>query len=438
MTDTDIVRASDVFGVARDLPLNYVMREAIDGALIDALSRDKHIVIHGSSKQGKTSLRKYNLEEDEYVLLSCQKNWTVASLHTALLKSVGYSVERSNSTTISGGNKITATFTAKLIGKLFGAGGEAGAGVAGEGSQERSTSTERAPLELDPEDPNDIIAALRSVTFAGYLVLEDFHYLPLETQEAFAVALKTFHEASAFVFIVVGVWLDENRLVQHNGDLTGRVNTVNADAWTPEELEQVITKGEELLNIRFADAFKRALIERCFESVWVVQEGCYLACVAAGVDQRPDVLVPEVGAGLLVNQVVGQVVQGQSARYNGFLEHFPEGFQTTKLDMYRWILLPVIATSPARLERGIHYSALRDCIDDAHPAGFYEMSLRNALNRISDLQTDKKIKPPVLDYDSSSRKLTIVDRGFLIWLEHQDIAALKSSLDFPETAQGVA
>lgn len=297
---------------------------------------------------------------------------------------------------------------------------------------------EREPLELDPDDPNDIIAALRSVEFGGYIVLEDFHYLPLETQEAFAVALKTFHEASQYVFIIVGVWLDENRLVQHNGDLTGRVNTVNADAWTPAELEEVITKGEKLLNIEFAGEFKTALIERCFESVWVVQEGCYQACVQAGVHQRSTEPVRGVGEGLGVDELVGQVVQGQSARYNGFLEHFPEGFQTTKLDMYRWLLLPVVATSPARLERGLHYSALRDCIWTAHPDGFYEMSLRNALSRISDLQTDKKIKPPVLDYDSSSRKLTVVDRGFLIWLEHQDVRALKESLGFPSDARGVA
>jgi len=57
--------------------------------------------------------------------------------------------------------------------------------------------------------------------------------------------------------------------------------------------------------------------------------------------------------------------------------------------------------------------------------------------RISDLQTEKTVKPPVLDYDSSSRKLTVVDRGFLIWLEHQDTAVLKASLDFPADAQGV-
>lgn len=413
------------------------MRTMIDGALIDALARDKHIVIHGSSKQGKTSLRKWNLDDDSYVPLTCQKGWNLAALHTAILKAVGYVVERSKSTTVSGTNKISATFTAKVSGKLFGTGAELASESAGERSRERSTTTERVPIELDPEDPNDVISALHSVNYQGYLVLEDFHYLPLETQEAFAVALKTFHEASRFVFIIVGVWLDENRLVQHNGDLTGRVTTVNADAWAREELAEVIRKGEVLLNITFADGFKGSLLDRCFESVWVVQESCYLACVKAGLDQQQRKPIANVGAALDVDELVGQVVRGQSARYNGFLEHFPEGFQVTKLDMYRWLLLPVIASTPARLERGLHHNALQDCIAAAHPDGFYPMSLKNALQRISDLQTEKKIKPPVLDYDASSRKLTIVDRGFLIWLEHQDVSALKASLGFPSDAAGV-
>lgn len=32
--------------------------------------------------------------------------------------------------------------------------------------------------------------------------------------------MKAFHEGSDLCFIVVGVWLDENRLIQHNGDLS--------------------------------------------------------------------------------------------------------------------------------------------------------------------------------------------------------------------------
>lgn len=43
----------EVFGVSRDLPLNYVVRENVDTKLIDNLARGSHIVIYGSSKQGK-------------------------------------------------------------------------------------------------------------------------------------------------------------------------------------------------------------------------------------------------------------------------------------------------------------------------------------------------------------------------------------------------
>lgn len=49
----------EVFGVSRDLPMNYVTRSDVDDKLIENLSRSAHIVIYGSSKQGKTSLRKF-------------------------------------------------------------------------------------------------------------------------------------------------------------------------------------------------------------------------------------------------------------------------------------------------------------------------------------------------------------------------------------------
>ncbi len=119
------------------------------------------------------------------------------------------------------------------------------------------------------------MAALEEAGFDKFIVLEDFHYLPDETQAEFAVALKTYHEASALVFLVIGVWLDENRLVQHNGDLTGRVITVNADEWKTAELEEVIRKGAQLLNISFDQKFIDELITASFDSVWVVQEACY-------------------------------------------------------------------------------------------------------------------------------------------------------------------
>lgn len=151
--------------------------------------------------------------------------------------------------------------------------------AAGEGGYDRTraTAVTTAPLELDPGDVNDIIAALKQIEFSQFIVLEDFHYLPDETQRDFAVALKAFHEGSDLCFVVVGVWLDENRLIQHNGDLTGRVIAVNADEWSAEGLLAVVAEGEKLLNVKFDEDFKLGLVEGCFESVSVVQEACF-AC----------------------------------------------------------------------------------------------------------------------------------------------------------------
>jgi hypothetical protein len=44
-------RMADVFGISRDVPANYVPRNEVDGKSID--SRDKHVVVFGSSKEGK-------------------------------------------------------------------------------------------------------------------------------------------------------------------------------------------------------------------------------------------------------------------------------------------------------------------------------------------------------------------------------------------------
>ena len=72
-----IHKTRDVFGMTRDLPINYVTRKDVDGKFIDSLTRDKHLIVHGGSKQGKTSLRKYNLKPDDYIVVSCQNKWEV-------------------------------------------------------------------------------------------------------------------------------------------------------------------------------------------------------------------------------------------------------------------------------------------------------------------------------------------------------------------------
>lgn len=341
---------NEVFGITRDLPLNYVVRQAVDERLLTELSAGRHMVVYGSSKQGKTSLRKHCLQESDYVLVQCSNRSDLADLHSNILKRAGFELTQSIKKSASGKNKIAAKFGAAL----------ASVGISLEAEKERSTGVDvtTTPLELDPEDVNDVIAALKSVAFSKFIVLEDFHYLPYETQRDFAVALKAFHETSKITFIVVGVWLEDNRLIVYNGDLTGRVISINADKWRDEELRKVIHDGGALLGVSFHNNFIDSLLGGCLDSVYLVQEVCRRTCERNGVHSTvTDGRV--LGESADVSALVKEVVDEQSARYTSFLDNFADGFQATELEMHRWLLYPILTAKKDELEVGLKYRAIR-------------------------------------------------------------------------------
>src|SRR6202022_1571728 len=122
-------------------------------------------------------------------------------------------------------------------------------GATGETNRDTSNVVASRNFEIDPDDANDVVGALKAAEFAKFIIVEDFHYLAEEVQRSMAVDLKVFHENSRLVFIIVGVWLESVRLTVFNGDLSGRISTINLDAWKTEELLEVAKRGQPLLNI---------------------------------------------------------------------------------------------------------------------------------------------------------------------------------------------
>jgi len=420
----------DVFGVGRDLPLNYVVRESVDGKLIDSLSRDQHIVIYGSSKQGKTSLRKHCLKDDDYIVVSCQNRWTLSQLNSAILKRAGFRIELSETKTTGGENKIVAEFEGEgglpFIAKAKGKGGY-------ERVSEHEISNESAALELDSADTNDIIAALQSIEFSKYIVLEDFHYLPDETQRDFSFSLKAFHEDSKYTFIIVGVWREENRLIAFNGDLTDRVISVDVDRWQPEHLREVVTAGEQLLNVEFDKGFREGLIGRAFESVHIVQEACRKTLRANGVFHTLEAPVI-VAVDSDVAATVAEVVAEHQGRYSGFLMNFADGFQETDLEMPKWVIYALLSCPVDKLEDGLRLRQISRIIKASHPlqGKLNSGNITQILTVASSLQNRKNIRPLVIDYDGTNRNLHVVDKGFLIWLGSQNRGLLLDDLGLPK------
>ncbi|MEH1889773.1 MAG: hypothetical protein V7K92_10060 [Nostoc sp.] len=272
---------------------------------------------------------------------------------------------------------------------------------------------------------------MNAIKFQKYIVLEDCHYLDIDIQRDFAVVLKAFHEASKFCFIIIGVWLEENRLIVDNGDLTGRVIAVDADKWTYKELMQVIDEGAKLLNISLTENFKTTVIKESYGSVYIVQEVCSQACDQEQVKETQSQF-RTIGDKLYVHHLIKSVVNQQNGRYMSFINQFSEGFQDTQLEMYKWILYPILSLKLKELQQGLTYARIREELQSRHPHGknLNPGNLTQALKSTSSLQVKKGIKPIIIDYDQTNRRLNVVDRGFLIWLANQNIPELLETVEY--------
>lgn len=253
-----------------------------------------------------------------------------------------------------------------------------------------------------------------------------------ETQNDFSIALKAFHENSKFTFLIVGVWLEENRLIALNGDLAGRVKSVNADKWENEELIKLISDGEYLLNILFSDEFKQKLIKESLQNVYVVQEVCYHICLENNVNQthNGNQLVLDCSK---LEKYLDNVVSQHSGRYSKFISTLVEGFQPTELEMYKWILYTIIVSEEDELESGLRRSTINELITKKHPRGgdLNPGNLTQALTSIASLQVRSGITPIIIDYDSTTKKINVVDKGFIIWLHNQNIEDILKECGLP-------
>ncbi|EFE55468.1 hypothetical protein PROVRETT_05757 [Providencia rettgeri DSM 1131] len=413
---------SSVFKASRELPENYVTRKAIDDKFVEALMQETHVVVYGSSKQGKTSLRKKNLLPDDYIDVTCSNNWKLEDLHVAILKKIGYQVSTSTSKTLRGTSKIKLSIKIPFISK-----------AALDINGDIAKTINKKNLELDPQDVNDIITSLNEVNFKKIIVIEDFHYLPEQTQIDFSVALKAFHESSKLSFVIVGVWLEEDKLTTFNGDLAGRIVSINADRWEESDFHQLFANSERLLHIKFDEKFKKNVIEMCNGSVFLAQQLCYQACEIENVNtiQSQSKII---GKQFSVEEKIQKLINEQYSRYFKFLTDFSSGFDQTPLELYKWILYVLLTVEKKYLEIGIPEAAVKRLIQEKHPqkTGASSKKLNQALRKSVDLQVKISIKPIVFEFDASSARIKIVDKPFILWRSYQDINELYDYADLTD------
>src|SRR5690606_32263343 len=110
-----------------------------------------------------------------------------------------------------------------------------------------------------------------------------------------------------------------------------------------------------------------------------------------------------------------------------------EGFQPTELEMYKWILYTILVAEEDELDSGLRRSVINEIITQKHPRGIdlNPGNLTQALTSIASLQVRSGITPIIIDYDSTTKKINVVDKGFIIWLHNQNLEEILKESGLP-------
>jgi hypothetical protein len=408
-----MIQLGEVFGIAASVPVyTYVDRAGLDGRFTYLVGQDRHLVIHGASKQGKTILRKKNLPENNCLIVQCGANSGRDRIYLEILRQLGSHIptEVSRNLTLGaeGQSKVSGQLKLPLV-----ASGEAE--LEGGGSVEIESGTVLTPVGIDPGSLGYVAQEIKRS--GKKVVIEDFHYLSEQEKINLAFDLKAFWDSQVF-FIIIGIWADQNLLTYYNGDLSGRIEEIDI-RWSAEELEQVLQQGAKALNISFNPDIKKEIIEDANQNVGLLQRIAEKYCYELGIykkDLTEKILENQEALTRCRNTICGE----ESVRYRLFDDVVSRGLRDSgksELKVYQRIIRVCVEATSQDLRDGISRADLLTRIQVYEPRVRLS-DLSAALNKIDRLQADRSISPLVLSYNPNTQKIQLVDRELLFYRKY--------------------
>jgi hypothetical protein len=424
-------QTNQVYGVSNDLIDTYIERINVDEAFTSGLQKNKHIIVYGASKQGKTSLTNKHLRENDYVKVNCSPTATTLDIYNSIVRQLNVEIIESTEITTTIGGEAKVGLKAKIRIPFF---GSADAETEGTISREKELGKSFKIIDFNLALAQDLSELLRNVEFKKRIILENFHYLNEDVQKQLAIDLRIFEDYN-ILFIILGIWREKNRLSQFNGDLVDRVIEVPVEPWEKVDLKRIVEEGLPLLNVTFQNTVDY-IIESCFDSVGVFQEICKESCYAAGYNETQDTLKEITKDN--VDTAIKKKLEDYSSRHTRCLESFIEqkarGSQDVPLYIPYYFVKVLFQEPIENIIQGLRRKALQDKIkeihhraDDVRPSdmGYF-------LKNLVASQISKNISPPIFDFDNSTTSVKIIDSTFYFFIKNCNRDEVIENLVIPE------
>lgn len=263
--------AEDVFRPTSFPKYTYVDRCFSNGNTYEAKlkkalrSSGRLISITGASKTGKTVLCHKVVEQERIIDLSGAQIQSREDFWNQIAEKIHFSLEVQMTTIEQNKSGVSVSVDRK---------GEipflALAKASGQISTDNSTGKNIAVKDI--RSSNAMINYM--IANNKVLVIDDFHYINDELQLYIARILKTalFNGLKA---ILLSLPHRADDAIRHNPDLIGRTSFIEIEAWTVEELQEIATRGFNLLHLNIDEDCSYLLAYESITSPQLMQQNCF-------------------------------------------------------------------------------------------------------------------------------------------------------------------
>jgi hypothetical protein len=253
------------------------------------------------------------------------------------------------------------------------------------------------------------------------LVVDDFHYIDIESRASLVRSLK----GAVFRGLKVVLLSTPHRAfdaIKAEVEVTGRFKHVTVPTWSVDDLRMIAESGFGALNITVGEStIKRAALES-EGSPLLMQQFCWNICYDAGVEETVILhrglgeidLVPifnEVAddAGLPIYE---KLARGPQSRTDRIPRPLVLGGTA---DIYRAILLAIAVTGPKpQLSYDQIRTSLNTILKDKIPQ---KIEVSNALNHLTKIDMEENSGQRAIDWDADNLDLFITDPFFRFYLK---------------------
>ena len=404
------MRTDQVFGISPELrEASYVDRGNLDSELARLVARTTHVAVRGPSKSGKSWLRQKVLGEP--IVVQCRLSKSLVDVYVDALSQleIRMTVKESRSSVLRASLSASGEFGIKLLAKV---------GLAGSVGGDWTGGDERTPVGHDIDDLRYVAEIIKQS--GRRLVLEDFHYMATDARRDFAFDLKTLWDYGVFV-VIIGVWSETNLLLHLNPDLSGRVAEVAVD-WSAADLDQIIKKGGQALNIEFSPEVSRRLVEHAYANAGVLQQLTLYALDEAGIIERHSLKKQGLSDENHVESAAMAYADQLNPMYQQFAKTVSAGIRTRKdaTGIYAHAMAAIMSAPDESLIRGLHAKTI---FAEAHRRQdrIQYGNLKTILEKLPDLQVDADGRGLILSYSAATEEISVVDRQLLLYRRYSTV-----------------